>query len=617
MTEYEIESDGGDKFIHRFRSIYQTKTFILPFKERIDSFDSCVCCRKTKIYTGSLVCKNCRNDNVVLKAELLQARKMLSSGYTSPSVLKEVKDKKKATTIKNYGVENPSQSAEVKLKKKATVVKNWGVENPSQSQEIKEKKIASAIDKYGVTHHLKVPEIVEARKATCLALYGHVAPGGSEEVKAKMKATVIERYGVEYASMIESAKEKTKDTWLKNWEGGHPTRDFRYQERMKESWNERYGVDHPFKSETVKEKMRTTSLANWGVENPMQSETVVERMKDSNSMSRHGYSHQELKEKWIKCYQECGLVEAIKSFPTVSMQIIWKRFLTDEQKRRHCSVPQQFVKDFIEGSIGLKFEVDAKSIIPENKRLEIDLIDSTSKASIEFNGIFWHQIHLGGKFDADIKKAERMRELGYAHLVLDETDIPKLDKITRLLTPISRRIHARKCEVRKVEADVERAFLDEFHMQGYTASSEAYGLFFGNELVQVMTFVKSRFDKSFEWEILRLASKTGVAAVGGSSKLFKNFLTEIEPTSVVSYSDIKYFSGSVYSSLGFKYAGNTPRGYVWFKYGKVLSRYQTQKHKLKNLLEKFDPDLSESENMQMNGWIKSEDLGHKKWIMVR
>lgn len=40
------------------------------------------------------------------------------------------------------------------------------------------------------------------------------------------------------------------------------------------------------------------------------------------------------------------------------------------------------------------------------------------------------------------------------------------------------------------------------------------------------------------------------------------------------------------------------------------SRQKYQKHKLKNKLEKFDPNLTEWENMQMNGYDRIWDCGN-------
>ena len=56
----------------------------------------------------------------------------------------------------------------------------------------------------------------------------------------------------------------------------------------------------------------------------------------------------------------------------------------------------------------------------------------------------------------------------------------------------------------------------------------------------------------------------------------------------------------------------TKPNYIWLsKGGFAYKRIQTQKHKLGNLLgESFDPTLTETENMEKNGFLKLYDCGN-------
>lgn len=79
-----------------------------------------------------------------------------------------------------------------------------------------------------------------------------------------------------------------------------------------------------------------------------------------------------------------------------------------------------------------------------------------------------------------------------------------------------RKFYARQCVVREIRQREANKFLDLYHMQG-AARMQTYclGLFdpTGEELLQVQTFGKSRFDKSAQWEAIRLATKFGVTIV--------------------------------------------------------------------------------------------------------
>ncbi|MBR6113476.1 MAG: hypothetical protein IKP79_03085, partial [Bacilli bacterium] len=76
------------------------------------------------------------------------------------------------------------------------------------------------------------------------------------------------------------------------------------------------------------------------------------------------------------------------------------------------------------------------------------------------------------------------------------------------------------------------------------------GLFYKDELVSIMTFGKPRYNKKYQWELLRYCSSYAVS--GGSNKLFKYFIDNYDPKSIISYCDNSLFSGTVYKKLGFK-----------------------------------------------------------------
>jgi hypothetical protein len=127
-----------------------------------------------------------------------------------------------------------------------------------------------------------------------------------------------------------------------------------------------------------------------------------------------------------------------------------------------------------------------------------------------------------------------------------------------------------------------------------------------------MTFGKCRFDKKHEWELLRFCNKLGYHVPGSASKLLKYFEKTYKPTSLVSYADRRWSIGNVYEKLGFKFSHNSLPNYWYFKNNSLLleSRVKYQKHKLKNLLENFDENKTEVENMKANGYNRIFDCGN-------
>ena len=105
-----------------------------------------------------------------------------------------------------------------------------------------------------------------------------------------------------------------------------------------------------------------------------------------------------------------------------------------------------------------------------------------------------------------------------------------------------------------------------------------------------MTFGKPRFNKNYEWELIRYATSKHV--IGGAGKLLKYFERIYNPTSIITYADRSYSQGNMYKQLGFNLRNISEPSYIWTNLTTVLSRYQCQKSKLKNILKNFNPKLT-------------------------
>jgi hypothetical protein len=183
------------------------------------------------------------------------------------------------------------------------------------------------------------------------------------------------------------------------------------------------------------------------------------------------------------------------------------------------------------------------------------------------------------------------------------------EKLKTLFNVEQTRIYARKCIIKEISTDIKNEFLNTYHIQGEDKCKIKLGLFYQNELVAVMTFGKPRFNKNYEYELIRYATKYKV--IGGASKLLKYFERVYKPKSIITYADRCYSQGNMYFKLGFKFIKNNVPSYNWIKDNIILSRFQCQKSKLKEiLLEKFNEQLSEAENMLLNGFSKIYDCGN-------
>lgn len=173
---------------------------------------------------------------------------------------------------------------------------------------------------------------------------------------------------------------------------------------------------------------------------------------------------------------------------------------------------------------------------------------------------------------------------------------------------------ARCCTVGIVNLDDEKEFLNKHHLQGYIHSEVALGLYDKGGLISIMTFSKPRYNKNFEWELLRYCSSKGVC--GGAEKLFKNFITQYNPHSIISYCDTAKFSGDVYYRLGFSLDKVNAPSKHWYN-------EKTGKHITDNLLRQrgFDQlfgtnygrGTSNNQLMIDNGFVEIYDCGQSRF----
>jgi len=245
---------------------------------------------------------------------------------------------------------------------------------------------------------------------------------------------------------------------------------------------------------------------------------------------------------------------------------------------------------------------------------ELDVYIPDINLAIEFNGIYWHSENRGKNKNYHLNKTKtcEAKEIRLIHIWENEWDYSKEIVKSRLLSAIGKtaKIPARKCEAREIKTSEAREFLENNHLQGYASSSIKIGLFKDDLLVSVMTFGKPRFNKKYDWELIRYASILNVSVVGGAGKLLSFFIKTHKPNNIISYADRRYSVGKLYEKIGFTSAGASQPNYRYFKNNGLEPRNKFQKHKLPKLLETFDLELTESENMKLNGYDRIFDCGN-------
>lgn len=126
------------------------------------------------------------------------------------------------------------------------------------------------------------------------------------------------------------------------------------------------------------------------------------------------------------------------------------------------------------------------------------------------------------------------------------------------------KINAKECEIRIVDKKVYHDFVVANDRQKYAKAFCIYGLYYNDELVQLMALGKPRFDRNYQWEIICECSKINFSISGGTSKLWEYFLENNKCRSCIRYS---HPYNSVFASHHINYCGfkNIKKANQYFK----------------------------------------------------
>ena len=189
------------------------------------------------------------------------------------------------------------------------------------------------------------------------------------------------------------------------------------------------------------------------------------------------------------------------------------------------------------------------------------------------------------------------------------------DAIISLCKP-KKQIYGRCCDIHAVPLKDVIEFLNLYHIQ-HTCRGQLYyyGLYYNNQLVEVMTFGKSRYSRKYEYELLRLCTRPNYKVVGGASKLFKRFIHEHNPQSIVSYCDVSKFSGDVYEKLGMKLDHTTPPQEIWSKGKMKITANLLRARGYDQLFNtNYGKGSSNEQLMIEHGWLPVYDCGQNVYV---
>jgi hypothetical protein len=250
--------------------------------------------------------------------------------------------------------------------------------------------------------------------------------------------------------------------------------------------------------------------------------------------------------------------------------------------------------------------------------LELDVLIPDLKIAFELNGLYWHSLNeISDKIienrNRHLNKTIKMNEQGYELIHITDlewnNDRSKIENMIRSKLNLNvNKFQARKLTLKNVDRKSEKEFLEHYHLQGFTNSKICLGLYNGDTLLSIASFGKPRFNKKYDWELLRFCVADGCSIAGGLSRLVKNFIKD-NPGRLISYCDRMKSNGSSYIAAGFKLVNSTNPGYYWTNGNEIINRLKTTHTELNKWLPTYDNSLSQVENMFANRFRRFWDCG--------
>lgn len=406
---------------------------------------------------------------------------------------------------------------------------------------------------------------------TQIRLYGSVAN------LEKGYRTKLKRYGnSKYVN-----GDKISETW-----GTKSKEDIKeIKDKQIQTFRDRYGDNW---ADVIREKGKKTSIEKYGVDNVFKLPEVQERIKQTN-LEKYG-----------------------TMYPVTLFSYLNNKTISKINKRFYDKLLELGCNAELEKSIGNK----AYDICVDKTLIEIN---PTYTHNSTVGPFIWGSKREPKSTTYHLEKTQTALANGYSCIHVWDWD--DYNKIINHFKP-KKTLYARNLEVRIVPNDVSRKFLNDYHFQGSCNNQQIkLGLYKDDDLIQMMTFGKPRYNKHFEYELLRLCTNEDYIVVGGANKLFKYFIDNYNPVSIISYCDLSKFNGSVYTNLGFDLQSTSAPTRHWFN-------INTGRHITENLLNQrgfsqlhgdndyklYKKGDSNEQLMLENGYYEVYDCGQASYV---
>ena len=522
-----------------------------------------------------------------------------NSGVVTPEIIDNIKDLFKNTTlpykeiqklsrlseamfaetVKKYNLgRDKAISNEIRLQHiKDTMLEKYGVENPMQVQEFRDSISTAYKNRTKQEEESRVAKI----KQTKLERYGDE----NYHNKEKTQKTMLDRYGVTTGYNTEESVNKRKQTSLERYGVDNPLKSKEIRELGKMAIKEKYGVNNVLDIPEIRDKILKTIKEKYGVDNIMQLDKYKSKYR-TTMLNKYSVTSGFLTENAINSHKH-GTKSKINTEFAESLSLITTRQVKQEKS---------IVKYIYDILVGDDLVIDINPTISHNTFISYPF----RVGMVDVNNPVSNTYHLDRTLNA----------LDNGYTLMSIFDWDNLDKIRYILQD-KEILYARNLIIAEISAEEAVNFLDTYHLQNSCRGQTIrYGLYKNDELIEVMTFGKPRYNKNYEWELLRLCTHKDYKVVGGAERLFRHFIESHNPNSIISYCDFSKFSGGVYTRLGFTQHGKPNPSKHWSKGAEHITDNLLRQRGYDQLFgTNYGKGTSNEELMLENGWLPIYDCG--------
>lgn len=428
----------------------------------------------------------------------------------------------------------------------------------------------------------------KACKSAGIAKANREAPRDWEAIQKKMRQTYKERTGYEHNMQNPEFKKKFFEDYAKTHNGEScGVRSKKANENRQKTFDEKYNGSYRAAFEagmikkcgSVEEFIKTHSIyAKLASETKSKNdlEELKRRIKEMGFIIIDMSDENIIKLKCDKCLTE---------FETLKSKINRRYRLKNYNMCPYCGDDERNFKSNLEKEVSSTIKTFYNNTILSNIKymfegFECDIVLPDNKLAFEINGVYWHTEEYKDESNHYIKK-QVVEKHGYQLIQIWEDDWREPDKKNIIISRIknklglSKKVFARKCSVSYIDKQTSKKFITKNHLNGYIDSTYNIGLFYNDELVEVITINEDNNNLVLN----RFCSKQNMIIIGGLSKMIAFFKQNHTGKTLLTFADCDWCStkDSCYEKVGFNVKNPHIQYYWWAKREKRYSIEEIKK----------------------------------------